>query len=164
LSNAEGQPNPNLALIALVLRYFPVLAVPQLRTIKVHNDFPPWCATLALRATQQTSFNQICRPDPRRSAVVTPNWREGGEGVTDRIRPLTPCRTAGVSGPAGPRRATVGAERVIECTELIAVDLFNAQARRIQLGDVEQYLARLRNIPVLIPVRPSDQEVIVQRL
>ena len=43
---------------------------------------------------------------------------------------------------------------MIECTELIAVDLFNAQARRIQLGDVEQYLARLRNIPVLIPVRP----------
>src|SRR6476659_7842568 len=31
-------------------------------------------------------------------------------------------RTAGVSGPAGPRRATVGAKRVIECTELIAVD------------------------------------------
>jgi hypothetical protein len=36
---------------------------------------------------------------------------------------------------------------VIECTELIAVDLFNAEARRIQLGDVEQYLARLRNHP-----------------
>ncbi len=46
---------------------------------------------------------------------------------------------------------------MIECTELIAVDLFNPQARRIQLGDVEQYLARLRNIPVLIPVRPSRQ-------
>jgi hypothetical protein len=36
---------------------------------------------------------------------------------------------------------------VIECTELIAVDLFNAEARRIQLGEVEQYLARLRNHP-----------------
>lgn len=44
---------------------------------------------------------------------------------------------------------------MIECTELIAVDLFNAQARRIQLGDVEQYLARLRNIPVLIPQCPQ---------
>jgi hypothetical protein len=39
LSKGEGQPNPNLALIALVLRYFPVLAVPELRTIKVHKDF-----------------------------------------------------------------------------------------------------------------------------
>jgi hypothetical protein len=36
---------------------------------------------------------------------------------------------------------------VIECTELTAVDLFNAAARRIRLGDVEQYLARLRNHP-----------------
>jgi hypothetical protein len=36
---------------------------------------------------------------------------------------------------------------VIECTKLIAVDLFNAEARRIRLGDVEQYLARLRNHP-----------------
>ena len=85
LSKAEGQPNPNLALIALVLRYLPVLAVPQLRTIKVHKDFPPWCATLALSATQETSFNQICRPDPRRSAVLP--QLERGRGIGYLWRP-----------------------------------------------------------------------------
>ena len=46
---------------------------------------------------------------------------------------------------------------MIACTELIAVDLFNAEARRIQLGEVEQYLARLRNHPstyTAMPVSP----------
>jgi hypothetical protein len=35
--------------------------------------------------------------------------------------------------------------RVIEATELLALDVFNAGARQITLGDVERYLGALRN-------------------
>jgi hypothetical protein len=42
-------------------------------------------------------------------------------------------------------RPTVCAVRVIEATELLALDVFNAGARQITLGDVERYLGALRN-------------------
>ena len=35
--------------------------------------------------------------------------------------------------------------RVIEAIELVALDVFNAGARQITLGDVERYLGALRN-------------------
>ena len=41
-------------------------------------------------------------------------------------------------------RSTVCAVRVIEATELLALDVFNAGGRQITLGDVEHYLHELR--------------------
>ena len=37
--------------------------------------------------------------------------------------------------------------RVVEATELIALDVFNTGARQITLGDVEHYVHELRAIP-----------------
>jgi hypothetical protein len=42
-------------------------------------------------------------------------------------------------------RTTVCAVRVIEATELLALDVFNTGRRQITLGDVGRYLGQLRN-------------------
>jgi hypothetical protein len=47
----------------------------------------------------------------------------------------------------GHRRPTVHPVRVIEATELLALDVFNTGRRQITLSDVEHYIHTLRSHP-----------------